>query len=553
MTHPDEQQAAVSCNPDVLHNPQAVLAAVLEAYIAIDAAGRIVGWNPAAQATFGHSHAQACGADVADLLLPERYRAAHRAGLARLAAGEPGRILGQRLHLHAVHRDGHEFPIELTLSATDTPTGRVFHALAHDETTAVRAARFTAVEAAVSRGLAEAGSSAAAAQRVVDAVGVKMGWPVAELWLVDDDRQMLCCTARHTDARRRLSLTSECGLGRFAVNELEFGVGLPGRVYTQRAPRWIPDLATDTASVRSRAAAAIGLHVAVGVPVYAGGSILGALCVYGDRAEDPEDTLIALLSGIAAHVGQYLERRRAEELTVELARTKDEFLALVTHELRNPLSVITGTATVFNDELGHLSDEQQRQYLHTITRSAERLSVMAEDLLDLARLESGHLAINPAHTDLTEIITAAVQAASGPAADKHLTIHVDAPPQLPLYADPNRLRQVADNLIGNAVKYTPAGGAITVTAKADPSTQAITWTTADTGIGIPAAERPRLFRRFYRASTALDRRIPGTGLGLVITRTIVERHHGTITLTDHNGPGTTFTVQVPAKPAQPDS
>ena len=96
-------------------------------------------------------------------------------------------------------------------------------------------------------------------------------------------------------------------------------------------------------SLRSGAASRIGLHVAIGVPLSTGRHTLGALCVYGDRAEDPSDTLLGLLGGLAARVGQYLERRRAEELTVELARSKDEFLAMVTHELRNPLAVISST------------------------------------------------------------------------------------------------------------------------------------------------------------------------------------------------------------------
>jgi signal transduction histidine kinase len=96
------------------------------------------------------------------------------------------------------------------------------------------------------------------------------------------------------------------------------------------------------------------------------------------------------------------------------------------------------------------------------------------------------------------------------------------------------------------VKYTPHGGTITINAQGNDNM--LTWTVADTGIGVPVEERPRLFRRFYRASTALDRSIPGTGLGLVITRTIIERHGGTITLTDHPGPGTTFAIRLPTKP-----
>ena len=534
----------VICNHQVLHEPQAVLAAALEAYVAIDAADRVIGWNAAAEATFGYPHAEACGREITSLVIPARYRDQHRAGLARVAAGGPGRVLGQRLQLTAMHRDGHEFPIEMTLTATDTPAGPVFHAFAHDVSAAVRAGRFSAVETAVSRGLAEAGSSGAAAARVVEALGVKMGWPVAELWLVDVDRQLLVCAARHAEAGRRLRS--------FAIDELDYGMGLPGRVYAERRPQWIPDLAADSASMRSRAAAAIGLHVAVGVPIWAGANILGALCVYGDRAEDPEDTLTGLLSGVAAHVGQYLERRRAEELTVELARTKDEFLALVTHELRNPLTAITTTAAMVREEAETLSQQELARYLDTITRNAQRLTVMAEDLLDLARLESGHLAIQPAAVDLTGIVDAAVQAVARSTADKNLTVTVTMPPQLPLHADPDRLRQVADNLLSNAVKYTPDGGAITITADAHTDgdgVDRITWSIADTGIGIPAADRPRLFRRFYRASSALDRRIPGTGLGLVITRAILERHHGTISLGEQRGPGTTFTIALPTKPS----
>ncbi|HEX8631297.1 MAG TPA: ATP-binding protein, partial [Catenuloplanes sp.] len=513
--------------------PQDVLAVALEAYVSIDSDGRVVAWNPAAEATFGYSETQALGQHIEELIIPERFHTAHRQGIQRAVAGEPGRVLGRRLELSARHRDGHELPVEMTLTVTHGPAGPLFHAFAHDVTVAHRARRFAAVEAAVARGLAHAAGSGQAAEHVVEALGATMDWPVVELWLLDGDRQVLSCAARWE--------TRE--VDDFVVNELPVGVGLPGMVCRDVRPRWISDLAVDGCSPRSPAAARYGLHVAVGVPISSGEQVLGALAVYGDRAEDPEDSFVSLLTGIAAHLGQYLERRRAEELTVELAQTKDDFLALVSHELLNPLAVITGTTALFNEDLGTLSIEQQRDYLQTITGSAQRLAAMAGDLLDLSRLESGQPAVHPtAAANLTEVIAQAVDVATMSAADKHLTITVDVDDPIELVADAGRLLQVADNLLSNAVKYTPEGGTITVTAHTDEPW--ITWTVADTGIGIPAAERPRLFRRFYRASTALDRRIPGTGLGLVITRAIIERHHGTITLTDHAGPGTTFAVEL---------
>lgn len=518
----------------------AVLALMSEAYLAVTVDGRIVEWNPAAETTFGWNRRQAFGRDVAQLIIPRRLRATYLAGLRRLADGDPGKFLERRLQLTAAHRDGHELPVETTLTVTGSGPGQIVHALAHDVSAALRGSQFTMVAAAVSRGLAEAPTSSNAAARVVEALGVRMGWPVSELWLIDEHRQMLTCAARHNRAGRDLA--------RFAIPELEPGVGLAGAVYREGRTRWISDLYTDTTSPCSRAAARIGLRVAVGVPIRTGPRVLGALCVYGDRAEEPEDTLISLLSGLAAHVGQYLERRRAEELAIDLARTKDEFLALVTHELRNPLAIIVGTVALLDDAQGEdLDPAEQRRHLRVIGKSAERLSVMANDLLDLARLESGNLNLQMTPLDLTDLLNESIATTTIAAGAKDLTVRAELPARLPVRGDPDRLRQVADNLLSNAVKYTPRGGTVTVSAgAAEPGW--VTWKVADSGIGIPVEERSRLFRRFYRASTALEARIPGTGLGLVITRTIVERHHGTIAVADSVGPGTTFVVRLPREP-----
>jgi PAS domain S-box-containing protein len=517
-----------------------VLDSALEAFISIGVGGRVVAWNPAAEQTFGFSRDEAYGCRLEELIIPERFRAAHRAGLKRVGAGGAGRVLGQRLDLRAMHRDGHEFPIEMTLTVSDTSAGRRFHAFAHDVTTTERARRFTAVESAVSYGLTRAGSSAEAANQVVEALGVRMDWPVVELWLVDEAREVLTCPARFH--------AGEANMGAFAVDELEYGAGVPGVVCRTGRPVWVPDLAGDTRLLRSREAARFGLHVAVGVPIQSGSHVLGALAVYGDTAEDPEDNLINLLGGVAAHVGQFLERRRAEELAVELARTKDEFVALVTHELRNPLAVISSAVDLLDSDGTELSDDQQRHYLRMITRSAQRLTAMAGDLLDLARLESGHLAVRREPGDLSEILRQVVESISPGAAEKDLSVSVDVPDRLELHVDSARIRQVAENLLSNAVKYTPEGGAVRVSAGFAAGGSEVHWQVSDTGIGIPVAERSRLFRRFYRASTAVDRRIPGTGLGLVIARTIVERHHGSIAVVDHPGPGSTFEIRMPVKP-----
>ena len=148
-------------------------------------------------------------------------------------------------------------------------------------TVTVRAQRFAAVEAAVTRGLADAAGSAQAAEEVVQALGVSIRWPVVEMWLVDEARQALCCAGRFTTR----DVTDFC----FA--EFEYGVGLPGAVHGSGRARWIRDFtSSDTTSLRSRLAARYGLRVAVGVPIHSGGVVLGALTLYSEHGEDPEES-----------------------------------------------------------------------------------------------------------------------------------------------------------------------------------------------------------------------------------------------------------------------
>ncbi len=519
---------------------RAVLDSALEAFVTVDVEGRVTGWNPAAERTFGYGADEALGRRIDELIIPESYRAAHRQGLAGVAAGGPGRLLGQRLELPACHRDGRTLFVELTLNPVATAQGRQFCGFAHDITDRVRAQRFRGCELAVAQALADAVDTGQAGRAVLEAVATTLDWPYAELWLTDSDQQALSCVARWSP-----SGTDYRGL---AVDHLGPGVGAPGVAWQRGEPVWIPDLAADpdAGAARGAAAAAAGLHVTLSVPIPGGTAPLGVLAFLGTAVADPQDVLIALLSGIAAHVGQYLQRRRAEELAVQLARAKEEFLALIVHELRNPLGVILayGRMLLDDDDDGGGGDQTDRRHLlEAIDRNAVNLSAIVNDLLDLARLESGQFSMRMTTTDLCAPVRDAAEAARPTAAGKHITLTVDLLQRALVTGDATRLRQVADNLISNAIKYTPTGGAVTVTITCPGDRVALAVT--DTGIGIPPAERDKLFQRFYRTPTAVSAGIPGTGLGLVITRAIVEHHHGTITIAQHAGPGTTVHVDLP--------
>jgi signal transduction histidine kinase len=229
-----------------------------------------------------------------------------------------------------------------------------------------------------------------------------------------------------------------------------------------------------------------------------------------------------------------------------LERLRDAFLAAVSHELRTPLTSVSGFLELLGDEEDSLG-LTGRTYLTAARRGTARLQRIVEDLLLVAQIEADLLELHPEPVDLAELAAAAVEEAGAAAAEKRIAITLDTHGPLPLEADAARLRQVLDNLLSNAIKYTAAGGAVVLSTSDSDGQRRIE--ISDNGIGVPHDELGQLFSRFYRASSATRRAIPGTGLGLVIARAIVESHGGTISLESWEDEGTRVTVTLPLRQA----
>jgi signal transduction histidine kinase len=225
-----------------------------------------------------------------------------------------------------------------------------------------------------------------------------------------------------------------------------------------------------------------------------------------------------------------------------LERLRDTFVAAVSHELRTPLTSVSGFLELLGDE-EHSLGLTARTYLTAARRGTTRLQRIVEDLLLVAQIEAERLELHPEPADLAELAAAAVELARPAAAEKGIAITLETEGPLPLEADGARLGQVLANLLSNAIKYTPDRGSVVLSASGGDGHRRIEVT--DNGIGVPHDELGQLFSRFYRASTATRRAIPGTGLGLVIARSIVEGHGGTIALESQEGEGTRVTVTLP--------
>jgi signal transduction histidine kinase len=229
----------------------------------------------------------------------------------------------------------------------------------------------------------------------------------------------------------------------------------------------------------------------------------------------------------------------------EAERLKDEFFALVSHELRTPLTSIIGYLELVLDEVDDAVAPEQRRYLEVVQRNATRLLRLVGDLLFVAQVEAGKLSLDPGTVSLPQLVEEAVEAARPRAESRSIALRTEVEPVGETSGDRDRLGQVLDNLVTNALKFTPERGAVTVRLRRNG--HGIALEVADNGMGIPAAEQHHLFERFFRASTATAQAVPGVGLGLTIVKAIVEAHGGHISVESEPQVGTTFRVELPLR------
>lgn len=238
-------------------------------------------------------------------------------------------------------------------------------------------------------------------------------------------------------------------------------------------------------------------------------------------------------------VGLAQEQHR---IATEVNRVRDQFLTSVSHELRTPLASILGFCELMADAEG-LDPEVQR-FVSVVTRNARREARLVEDLLMLVPVEQGGLSIHAEPTDLTSLVGDAVDSARLQARAAGIDLGFDgAAGSITVVCDPDRIGQALDNVISNALKFTPAGGSVRVVVEGGATTATVT--VADTGMGIDDPETSHVFERFYRSPRAVARAIPGVGVGLSIASAIAAAHHGSLQVAATGPQGTTFVIELP--------
>jgi len=516
-----------------------ILSISADAIISIDESQHITLFNEGAEKIFGYERAAVIGASL-DMLIPERYRIIHREHVNGFIQGrESSRRMGQRgAVISGLRKNGEQFPADAAISKLDVAGKRIMTVALRDITEQKRVEYEQTF-------LAEVGAVLASTLDYEDTLKNIAGLAVrdlADLCVIDvaeEDGKIRRLRVANRDPAKALftDLSKELRPGRDQFPWIR-------PILEDRRPilidHLLPDMVASLQSDEQDLSAPTDLKSMLAVPLLARGRLVGVIALASRISSRYGPADARLVDELAQRAAFSIENARLLRETQRAVTTREDVLAIVSHDLKNPVATIGLIAHVLR-RFEQIEAGKLREFGWTLQRSVEKMDRLISDLLDFAKIQSGTFSVATSADQLNRVLTSVIDGIRAQAEAKRQTLLVELPPHLPEVAlDDHRIGQVMSNLLGNAIKFTPEGGTIRVSARLNGNVVEVS--VEDTGPGIPAEQLAKVFDRFWQAPETLRM---GSGLGLSIAKGIVEAHCGTIWAESQLGKGSSFHFTLP--------
>lgn len=499
---------------------RAIVDSALDAVVVADADSIVVEWNQHAEIIFGWSASEAIGTSLTELIIPPRYREPHIRGMQRYLATGEGPILNRRIEITALRRDGREFPVELAITPVRSGDQTLFTAFVRD---------------------------------------------VSEQKNAEEQ-------LRESEQRDQLIRTMELERSRLSILFEQ----APSFIALLNGPEHVIELTNASFDHLTADCATVGRPIAESLPelvtqglvglldrVYAtGDAYVGQgtrLLLHRDGA-DPEERYLnfvfqpfigpgGTVSGIFVHGVDVSDLVRARQEAEALNRAKSEFLSRMSHELRTPLNAILGFGQLLEYDL---DDRENRDSVDQILRAGQHLLTLIDEVLDIAQIEAGHISLSVEPVSVRSVVRESVDLVRLMADKQGIVLHAEDALATEHFvrADHQRLKQVLLNLLSNAIKYNRGGGSVTISCESGPQ-ERLRIIVRDSGRGIAAGKVERLFTPFDRLD-ADQTDVEGTGLGLALSKGLIEAMGGRLGVESVEDQGSSFWVDLPLAPPPGD-